>query len=148
MALSPRDRRALIGGGALIALMLLYLALRSGGEAPPASPDRNLVSDVPATMPAAPMVDPPAAAPPVTAAAPSADLSQLHLVGLLSSGAVIVMADGNQRFVPLGRDVLPGLRLLRVETHEAVLSGGAGEVRLGFDAAPQVQPAPAVAPRP
>jgi hypothetical protein len=136
--LSDRDRRALLWGGAAVAVLLLYLLLRDGGSAPP--PAEQIQADVQATMPESP---PPvvAVAPPpvVVAATPVVDVSQLHLVGLLSSGAVIAMADGSQHFVPVGREVVPGVTLRGVDVHQAILATGAGEVRLGFDAGAQPQ---------
>ena len=138
MPLSERDKRALLWGGAAIAVLLLYLLMRGGSSAPPAEP---VQADVPATMPAAP--------PPVVAVAapvamvPSADLSQLRLFGLLSRGAVIGMPDGTQRFIPIGREIVPGVTLRGVEVHHAILATGSGEVRLGFDGVAQQQAAAA-----
>jgi hypothetical protein len=79
-------------------------------------------------------------------AAPSADVSQLRLHGILSRGAVIGMADGTQRFVPIGREFLPGVILRGVEVHHIVLATGAGERRLGFDGIAQQQAIGAAAP--
>lgn len=139
---SGHDRRALLWGGAVVAVLLLYLLLRDGsGSAPP--PAEQIQADVQATMPESPapvvVVAPPVA---VVAAAPAADVSQLHLVGLLSRGAVIAMADGSQRFVPVGREVVPGVTLRGVDVHHAILATPSGEVRLGFDAAAQPQARP------
>jgi general secretion pathway protein C len=64
---------------------------------------------------------------------PAADLSQLRLYGLLASGAVIGTGNGGQRLVPVGREALPGLVLVRVEQQHAVFQSAGGEVRLGFD---------------
>jgi general secretion pathway protein C len=81
----------------------------------------------------------------------AADVSQLKLYGLLASGAVIGYANGGQRLVPVGREALPGLTLVRVEQNHAVFQSAGGEVRLGFDgiaagapgmAAPPVPAAP------
>jgi hypothetical protein len=141
MPLSGRDRRALLWGGAAVAVLLLYLLLRDGGSAPP--PAEQIQADVQATIPESP---PPvvAVAPPVAvvAATPMVDVSQLHLVGLLSRGALIAMADGSQRFVPVGREVVPGVTLRGVDVHHAILATPSGEVRLGFDAAAQPQARP------
>ena len=138
MPLSQRDRRALVWGGAAIAILILYLFLRGGGSEP---------SSVELVQPEAQIVAPPPviAPPPTVAAAPVADLSQLRLYGVLGSGAVIGMADGTQRFVAIGRDVVPGVTLRRVEVHHIVLATGSGEVRLGFDGVAQPQAAPAAA---
>jgi hypothetical protein len=144
MPVNDRDKRALLWGGTAIAILLLYLLMRGGSPAAPAEP---VQADVPATMPAAP---PPimAVAAPVMGPAPAVDVSQLRLFGLLSRGAVIGMADGTQRFIPIGREIVPGVTLRGVEIHHAILATGAGEVRLGFDgvAQPEVAAAAAAAP--
>jgi membrane-associated protease RseP (regulator of RpoE activity) len=130
MPLSARDRRALSGGGLVIAALFAYL-LWPEAQSPPA--------------PALPVQAPPAiviAPPPAVPAAPTAvDVSRLRLFGVMASGAVFGMADGSQRFVPVGREVVPGATLLRVELHHAVLATAAGEVRLGFDGVDQAAPA-------
>ena len=81
-------------------------------------------------------------APPV---APPADASALRLYGVLGGGAIIGLADGSQRYVPLGREVMPGLRLVRVEVRHAVLDSGGAEIRLGFDGVADAAGAPAQA---
>jgi general secretion pathway protein C len=83
---------------------------------------------------------------------PAADLSQLRLYGLLASGAVIGLGNGGQRLVPVGREALPGLTLVRIEQNHAVFQSASGEVRLGFDgiAAPDsavAAPMPAAGPQ-
>jgi len=152
MPLSDRDRRALLWGGGVIAVLLLYLLLRGGDSGPPAE---RVQADIAATMPAdqpatyATPVQPPVVVAPVpVVTAPSVDASQLHLYGILSRGAVIGMADGTQRFVPVGREIMPGVTLRGVDVHQAILATPSGEVRLGFDnpaqnsavTAPTVQP--------
>lgn len=131
----------MVWGGAAIAILILYLFMRGDGSEP---------SSVELVQPEAQIVAPPPviASPPMVAAAPVADLSQLRLYGVLGSGAVIGMADGTQRFVAIGRDVVPGVTLRRVEVHHAVLATGSGEVRLGFDGVAQPQAAPAAAAAP
>jgi len=130
----------LLWGGAAIALLLLYLLMR-GGSTEPSSVELM----PPDTRIAAP---PPVLAPPVpVAVTPAADLSQLRLYGVLGSGAVIGMADGTQRFIAVGRDVVPGVTLRRVEVHHAVLATASGEVRLSFDGIAPPQAAPASGPR-
>lgn len=149
MPLSDRDRRALLWGGAAIAILLLYLMLRggdSGRQAEAVQPD--IVAVAPAaeqpatyTTPTQPqVVSAPVTVTPV-AVAPAADVSQLRLFGLLSRGAVIGMADGTQRFVPIGREIVPGVILARVEVHHAVLNAAGGEIRLGFDGIARTQAA-------
>lgn len=125
MRLSDRDRRALTGGGLVIAALLLYLLFGRGEPDPPPAQAPQATQAVTSTP--APAV--PQAAP----VAPPADASQLRLYGVLGGGAVIGLADGSQRYVPLGREVLPGLRLVRLEVHHAVLDSGGSEIRLGFD---------------
>lgn len=122
MPLSARDKRALSGGGLVIVVLLAYL-LWPEAEPPPAPAQPPPVAPAPVAVVSAP--PPPAA--------PTVDVSQLRLFGVMASGAVIGMADGSQRFVPVGREIVPGVALLRVELHHAVLATAAGEVRLGFD---------------
>jgi hypothetical protein len=153
MPINDRDKRALLWGGGVIAVLLLYLLFRGGGSGSPAEPVQpDAVAATQATgQPAAyatPMPPPIATAPVVVATvavAPVTDVSQLRLFGLLSRGAVIGMADGTQRFIPIGREIVPGVTLRGVEVHHAILATGSGEVRLGFDgvAQPQVAAAPA-----
>ena len=139
MPLNDRDRRALIWGGAVIVILLLYLLLRGGDSSPKSEP---VQADIVATMPAGPPatyatpVQPPVAAVPVVVA-PTVDVSRLRLFGILSRGAVIGMADGTQRFVPVGREVVPGVILRGVDVHHIILATPSGEVRLGFDTAAQ-----------
>ena len=140
---SQRDRRALLWGGAVIAVLLLYLLLRGGDSSPPAERVQADTAEQPATY-AQPVLPPPVAAAPV-AVAQSVDVSQLHLFGILSRGAVIGMADGTQRFVPVGREILPGVTLRAVDVHYIILATPSGEVRLGFDAPTQPAAAPPAA---
>ena len=146
--LSPKDRRALLWGGPVVALLLLYLLTRGDGAARP--PER-LPADAPATVEPAPLpvtALPAPVAPVATepvAVTPAADAGQLRLVGILSSGALIAMADGTQRFIPVGREVVPGVVLRGVDVHQAILATPGGEVRLPLDAgAGAAPPAPAV----
>lgn len=122
--LSPRDRRALTGGGLVILVLLAYLMVRGGGDAPPPPappPTQAVTAAPPPVVPQGPPIPPPA------------DASQLRLFGVMGGGAIIGLADGSQRYVPLGREVLPGLTLKRLEVHAAVLDSGGAEIRLGFD---------------
>jgi hypothetical protein len=57
---------------------------------------------------------------------------------------LIAMADGTQRFVPVGREIVPGVILRGVDVHQAILATPGGEVRLPLDVGPPA-PAPAVA---
>lgn len=139
MATDRRDRRLMLGAGLLLIPFLLFVLLR--GRAPePATIDP--LPPAPVALAAQPVVPPPAAPP----AVPVPDASNLRLYGLLATGAIIGGADGDQRLVRIGRDVLPGLTLRRIEQQHAVLAAVGGEIRLGFDGA--AQPAPAVAARP
>lgn len=138
-SLSLREKRLIQGAILLAIVVLASLLLRGGGGG-----SGNAVPEPP--MPVATPTPPPApvaAAPvvPAPAAVPAADPSQLKLYGLLASGAVLGFPDGAQRLVPVGRDAMPGLTLVRVEQQHAVFRGAAGEVRLGFDGLAQAQPA-------
>jgi hypothetical protein len=141
--LSLREKRLIQGAVALAIIVLVSLLLRGGGGAPSPGPA------APVAPPVAASVTPP---PPVAARAsppmPAADLSQLRLYGLLASGAVIGYANGGQRLVPVGREALPGLTLVRIEQNHAIFQGAGGELRLGFDGVPRpaaATPAPASA---
>jgi len=129
--LGARERRTLSAGGAVIVALLAYLLWPDGDPAPEA-----VVIEQPPVQPAAPPAPP--QAPP---APPPADASTLRLYGVMGGGAVIGGADGSQRYVPLGREVLPGLRLIRLEVRHAVLQSAGGEIRLGFDGVAQAQAA-------
>lgn len=79
------------------------------------------------------------------AAAPEAppSVDGLKLYGLLGSGAVIGGAGVGQRFVRIGREVVPGLTLREVRQHEAILAHSAGTVALTLDGRTRgVDPAP------
>ncbi|MBV8972583.1 MAG: hypothetical protein JO290_09865 [Sphingomonadaceae bacterium] len=136
-----------------MAVLILYLLTRGEGSAPRPEP---LPADAPATVETAPpppmaALPPPMPAPLATApvvAAPSSSASQLRLVGILASGALIAMADGTQRFVPVGREIVPGVTLRGVDVHEAILATPGGEIRLPLDVGPPPQQvvAPAATP--
>src|SRR5262245_330406 len=98
--MKPHERRlaALAGLGLALAGLLAFQLLGSSDPvAPPAAP---VAAVQPPPTPPAPPAPPPAPA-------PSAD--GLRLFGLLGSGAIIAMPDGRQRFVAIGREVVPGL---------------------------------------
>jgi general secretion pathway protein C len=128
-SLSLREKRLIQVAILLVIIVLVSLLLRGGGGGAP----------TPLEGPVTPTASPaPVAAPlPVAAApapvAPPADLTQLRLHGLLASGAVISAGNGGQRLVPVGREAVPGLTLVRIEQNHAVFQSAGGEVRLGFD---------------
>lgn len=133
MPISARDRRALAIGGAIVAFLLAWLLFW-----PRSAPEAQVAV-------AEPVLPPPASAAPAPAPAPApppADTSQLRLYGVMGGGAVIGLADGSQRYVPLGREILPDVTLKRLEVHHAVLASAGGEIRLGFDGVAQGQAAP------
>jgi general secretion pathway protein C len=82
---------------------------------------------------AAPQPPSPAPAPPSSPPAPAPSAEGLRLHGLLGGGAIIATADGRQRFVAIGREVAPGLRVARIEQNHVILASPGGELRLGFD---------------
>ncbi|WP_166037868.1 hypothetical protein [Sphingosinicella sp. YJ22] len=127
MRLEPREKRVVAGGAALATALGAFLLW-------PAQSDGSAAQLVPADeRPApAPRVAPAAEAPgPAPApAAPTPDGLVLH--GVMTSGAVIGFADGSQRYVAVGREVSPGLRLEAVRLHHAVLAAGTTNYRLGF----------------
>ncbi|HWT11956.1 MAG TPA: PDZ domain-containing protein [Allosphingosinicella sp.] len=123
----PELRPTAIAGGAIAlgGLVALHLLVRDGpGQAPAARAVR------PASPPASQRADLPAAPRP-GAAAPAAE--GLRLYGLLGGGAIIGVADGRQRWVAVGREVVPGLRLHEVRQHQAVLVSAGGMVELSLD---------------
>ncbi len=138
-ALSDPNRRLplMIAAGLALVLFAWWLTLPDTG--PPAPPPPS--APTPAPVAATPS---PAPAPP---AAPAATPEGLRLFGLTGSGAIIGMADGSQRLVRIGREVMPGLTLAEIRQHSALLRSAAGEFQLDFQgvAAAQGQ-APAAAP--
>ena|SRR5205085_4781188 len=160
-SLSLREKRLIQAAVVLAIIVLISLLLRGGGGSTPA-PDpvappissptgATYAGPPPQTYAGPPPAVPPSVAPPSVGTAPSAPpagqataVSQLKLFGLLASGAVIGYPNGGQRLVPVGREALPGLILVRVDQNHAVFQSGAAEVRLGFDGLAQpVPPAPA-----
>ena len=134
--LSLREKRLIQAAILLAIIVLATLLLRGGGGGAlppgPMAPPGTVPSAAPRPV-ALPIAPPPPVAAVTPPAAPPTDLSQLRLYGLLASGAVIGFANGGQRLVPVGREALPGLTLIRVEQQVAVFQSGGGEVRLGFD---------------
>jgi hypothetical protein len=149
--LSLREKRLIQAAVALAIVVLISLLLRGGGggAAPeaPMGPGTPVAPPSPATYASPP--PPPASTPVAIAPTPppvaGADVSQLKLYGLLASGAVVGYANGGQRLVPVGREALPGLTLVRIEQNHAVFQSAGGEVRLGFDGV--AQSGAAVSPR-
>jgi type II secretory pathway component PulC len=152
-SLSLREKRLIQGAVVLAIIVLLSLLFRGGGggEAPP-GPVGPVAPVAPSSPPTYATPPPPAPIPLATAPASSpvaaSDASQLKLYGLLASGAVIGYANGGQRLVPVGREALPGLTLVRVEQNHAVFQGAGGEVRLGFDGIAAAAPGMAAPPVP
>jgi type II secretory pathway component PulC len=142
-SLSLREKRLIQGAILLAIVVLVSLLLRGGGGAEPVLPVN------PAPPPASVAAPAPAPVPIVAAPAPApmpvADTSQLRLHGLLASGAVISTGNGGQRLVPVGREALPGLTLVRVEQNHAIFQSAGGEIRLGFDGIALADPSSAAA---
>ena len=152
---SLREKRLIQVAMALAILVLISLLLRGGGDdapvpgavpAPVSAPVRaTYAGPSPATYASPP---PSVVAAPMASPSLSADASQLKLYGLLASGAVIGYANGGQRLVPVGREALPGLTLIRVEQNFAIFQSAGGEVRLGFDGIAAAGPASTAPPLP
>ncbi len=121
MPLELGRRGLAIGGGAIALLLALYL-LFSG-------PDRQSAPE-PVSV-AEPPPPPPVAAAPV-APAPTPPPEGLRLHGVTGAGAIIAMADGSQRLVMIGREIVPGVRLQSVAVDHAILQSGASRYRLDF----------------
>ena len=124
----PSERRSspvIVGGGAGVALLLVfYLLFGRGEDAGPAPVAAREASPPP--LAATTVAPPPAAAPPV-----STDGLRLH--GVAGAGAIIGSGDGVQRFVAVGREVRQGLVLAGVGVDHALLRAGDTTYRLGFD---------------
>lgn len=130
----PDLRRILFGAAAASAALLAWAAW------PGPAPEREAAEPVvraPAPPPAVP-------APPPAAPAPSADGLVLH--GLAGGGAIVALPDGAQRFVRIGREVVPGLALAEIRQHHAVLRGAGGDLLLGFAGTAAAAEPPAAAP--
>jgi len=123
MPVELRDRRTLLAGVVLALLLVLYLMTR--GESP----------TVPPPQPAPPPTPPPAVDTPEAAAVPAAAPEGLKLHGITGAGAIIALADGRQRLVAVGREVLPGLVLAENRPDHVLLRSGASEFRLDFTGA-------------
>ena len=132
LQLQPREKRVVIAGAAIATVLLAYLLWPSGGGG-------SAVELVPANQRPAPSAAVPQpipvvqAPPPMTVAVAPAGLTEgLILHGVMAGGAVIGFPDGTQRYVPIGREVIPGLRLQGVQLREAILAAGSVNYRLGF----------------
>ncbi|MBX3562420.1 MAG: hypothetical protein KF780_11490 [Sphingomonas sp.] len=66
---------------------------------------------------------------------PAASPDGLRLHGVTGAGAIISGADGRQRLVAIGRDVLPGLTLVQMRVDHALLRSATGDLRLDFTGA-------------
>jgi len=150
LQLQPREKRVVIGGAVVATLLLAYLLWPTGNGG-------SAVELVPAdqrpapTAAVAPQPIPVVQAPPAVAPAAPAGLTEgLVLHGVMAGGAVIGFPDGSQRYVPIGREVMPGLRLQGVQLREAILAAGTVNYRLGFGgpAVPLTPVAPVVAGNP
>ena len=148
LQLQPREKRFVIVGAVIATLLLAYLLWPSGSG-------NSAVELVPAdqrptpTVAAAPQPIPVVQAPPPQAAvsAPAGLTEGLILHGVMAGGAVIGFPDGSQRYVPIGREVMPGLRLQGVQLREAILAAGTVNYRLGFGGpAMPLTPVPASGP--
>lgn len=160
LQLQPREKRFVIVGAIFATLLLAYLLWPSGGSG--SAVELVPADQRPTPTAAAPQPIPVVQAPPPAAAgaAPAGLTEGLVLHGVMAGGAVIGFPDGSQRYVPLGREVMPGLRLEAVQLREAILAAGSVNYRLGFGGpampltpvavvagapAPQAPPLPSVA---
>lgn len=136
-AIDLRGRRLLIAGAVPAGLLLIYFVAVSSAE--PVSTARLVSPEQRSTTTTAP---PP---PPMPAPAPAPSVEGLRLFGLLGRGAIIGLPDGAQRLVMVGRDVLPGLRVARLEQHHVILAWASGELQLGFEGPARSEVVPSVA---
>jgi len=148
LQLQPREKRVVIVGAAIATLLLAYLLWPSGGGG--SAVELVPADQRPAPTAAAPQPIPVVQAQPMTtapvAAAPAGLTEGLVLHGVMAGGAVIGFPDGSQRYVPVGRELIPGLRLQAVQLREAILAAGSINYRLGFGGpATALTPAPPAA---
>lgn len=129
--LSVREKRFILGGG-LIALLLIFFFPGQSEIEPGVQLSERAVPA--ASLPPAPMP----AAMPATSPVPSAATASaqgLILKGVFGGGpgdgaAIILFPSGQQRVVPVGRDVLPGLKVKQVGLTHAIIGSEAGDMRL------------------
>jgi hypothetical protein len=150
MQVQARDKRALIGGSLAVTALLAYLLWPSG------EPSQTSVELVPKDQQppsAAPSPPPPArvetgivglpTAPGMLAPASGPAPEGLSLTGIAGTGAIFAFADGTQRFVAIGRQVMPGLTLQDMGIRHVDLGSASTTVRMSLGAAAQAAPAPA-----
>lgn len=126
--LEARQRPLVAGGVAILGLTAALLHSLWGSPPPPAALPPPLSSPSrPAAVPASAPVS-----------AESAEGLRLH--GVMGAGAVIGDANGGQRFVTTGRDVVPGLTLESVGIDHVILRSNGGQVRLDFAGAAAAGP--------
>ena len=130
LQLQPREKRVVIAGAAIATVLLAYLLWPSGGGG--SAVELVPASQRPAAAAAAPQPIPLVQAPPPAVAAPAGLTEGLILHGVMAGGAIVGFPDGTQRYVPIGREVIPGLRLQGVQLREAILAAGSVNYRLGF----------------
>jgi hypothetical protein len=120
---TPKEWALAVAGGLALSAALVFV-LRGGDEAPPE----------PSTAPiAAPAATAPEPAVPTPATAPMP--GDLLLTGLRDGpdgGMAIIETGKRQYMLRPGRSLPGGLKLLRVESGRAILSGPAGELVLAF----------------
>lgn len=137
----------LIGGAVIATLLLLYLFWPSGET------QTSNVDLVPAAQrqgvappPAAPVPLPPSTPVPVPTVQAVAAPEGIVLHGVTGGGAIIGYADGSQRFIARGRDVLPGLRLQGTSLYSVILGSPTASYRLGFSGPAVALGAPVASP--
>jgi general secretion pathway protein C len=150
-ALTPRERVFVSIGGAILLLFLLWLLFLRGnaGDQPVELADSPPAPASAALPPAQPYVPPPMAPVPAAAAAPDAT-SSLVLQGVSGGGpgggaALVQYANGNQRLIRVGREIVPGMMLRSVGLSWAIASLGGSDVRLDLNR-PGATPVAAAAP--
>lgn len=132
--LTPRERRFVAAGAIALLLFALYWLWPAGEKS-----DVELATTPPppvqpvfvAPVPPPPPPSPPAPAPP---AADASALAGLTLRGVMgggpSGGAAIVAANGAERVVRVGRELIPGVILREVGIRHAIASSPGGDIRL------------------
>lgn len=160
--LSVREKRLLGFGFVSVLAFAAYMLTPGEGDegvelaTPPAAAPATVTPVAPpATVPVpppAPVVPAPViAAPPVAVAPAAASPQGFVLKGVFGGGprggsAIVMVPGGQQRRVPIGREIAPGVTLKAVGLSYAVITGANGDQRLELERTTTQNPGETVAP--
>jgi len=146
--LTGRERVALVVGATAVLIFLIWI-LRGGDDSEAAGKIAGtgqqelaaaMIDSRMESSPAATVVQP---LPTVPAAG---DAAGLRLDGIMARIAILSFSDGTQRWVPLGREFLPGFTLKTLAVDHVIIANGDQDLRLelnGFGGLVPAQPTPA-----